>query len=202
MGDGHIEFKSDLSKEEHEMVVRRLKVLPNFPKKGLKFKDLSHVIGDPKVFRTVIGAFVKRYKDMNITAVAGIESRGFIFASPVALGLKVPFVPFRKPGKLACQSVGVDIKMKRQSHTVDSDQSTFGKDRLEMHEGGFKEGDRVLVIDDMLGSGSTLKGACDLAAVVGAEVVECAVVTELRGLGGRDALPEGKKIYILLEEVA
>ena len=142
-----------------------------------------------KVFRLVISAFVERYKDMQITVVAGIESRGFIFAAPIALGLKVPFTPLRKPGKLPCESVGIDIKSR----------GDFGKDRLECMEKGFRQGDRVLVIDDMLGSGKTLMGACDLTAMFGAQVVECAVVTELKGMRGRENLQD-MKVYVLLED--
>jgi len=197
MGEVTVEFKSDLPEEQHELVVRRVQVVPNFPKSGLVFKDLSHVIGDPKSFRYVIDLFVNRYRDMGITAVAGIESRGFIFASPVALGLKLPFVPFRKPGKLPCESVGIDINLEVKRAGASS--SSFGKDRLETHEGGINQGDKILIMDDMLGSGATLKGACELCEKFGAVPVECAVITELRGMKGRKML-EGYSVYVLLQE--
>eukprot|EP00286_Rhodomonas_abbreviata_P028760 CAMPEP_0181308720 /NCGR_PEP_ID=MMETSP1101-20121128/11625_1 /TAXON_ID=46948 /ORGANISM="Rhodomonas abbreviata, Strain Caron Lab Isolate" /LENGTH=203 /DNA_ID=CAMNT_0023415145 /DNA_START=39 /DNA_END=650 /DNA_ORIENTATION=- len=179
-----------LSPKEREQVTRKLQVVPNFPRPGLNFTDVSSVIEDPEAFKIVIDAFVKRYKTMKVTAVAGIESRGFIFAAPIALGLGVPFVPIRKPGKLPCCSVGVDFKFGRGFH---------GKSRLEVREGALGESDNVLIIDDMIGSGSTLMGAAELVRKVGAKVVECACAVELEGLGGRQLTEQKCDVFVLLD---
>ena len=159
---------------------------------GLQFKDLSLLLANPKAFGGVIDALVAKYSKRNITAVVGIglcclpaappcavtrssrrsgiltlcarcvrvlvsECRGFCFAAPVAIALKVPFIPLRKPGKLPSKSIGVDFKQ-----SAGKGAAYFGKDRLEMHEDGLLPGSRVLVIDDMLGTGSTMYGACEL----------------------------------------
>ncbi|EKX49380.1 hypothetical protein GUITHDRAFT_104910 [Guillardia theta CCMP2712] len=182
-----------ISAEAQQAVVDSIRVVPNFPKPGLFFKDLSLLLGNPAAFGSTIDALVHKYAGRGITAVVGIECRGFCFAAPVAIALKVPFVPFRKPGKLPCKSIGIDFKQSAGKHSA-----YFGKDRLEMHEDGLTAGSKVLVIDDLLGTGSTMFGACELVEKVGATVVECACIVEVKELAGRERVK--RDIFILIED--
>mmetsp|Transcript_6064 Transcript_6064/g.9673 ORF Transcript_6064/g.9673 Transcript_6064/m.9673 type:complete len:195 (+) Transcript_6064:58-642(+) len=184
----------EVSEECANTVVGAVRLVPNFPKPGLNFKDLSLLMGNPVAYKAVIDSLINKYRDSGIGAIVGIECRGFCFASPVALGLNVPFVPFRKAGKLPCKSVGVDFKLGAGRNSA-----SFGRDRLEMHEDGLAPGSKVVIIDDMLGTGSTMVGACELVELVKCEVVECAVVVELPGLGGRENIK--KPLFVLVEDV-
>lgn len=177
-------------------IVSSIRVVPNFPKPNLLFKDLSLLLANPKAYGGVIDALVAKYAKRDVTAVVGIECRGFCFAAPVAIALKVPFIPLRKPGKLPSKSIGVDFKQ-----SAGKGAAYFGKDRLEMHEDGLKEGSRVLIIDDMLGTGSTMYGACELVAKANAIVVECAAVTEVQELAGRERVKkyQNQDMFILIE---
>mmetsp|Transcript_9831 Transcript_9831/g.19604 ORF Transcript_9831/g.19604 Transcript_9831/m.19604 type:complete len:198 (+) Transcript_9831:128-721(+) len=182
-----------LTEEEQKRLLESVTVVENFPRPGLAFKDLSTVLGDAVAFQAVVNTFVKRYAARGVTAVVGIESRGYCFAAPVALELGVPFVPFRKPGKLPCKSVGVDFNLGGWNKSA-----AFGSDRLEMREDGMEKGSKVLIIDDMLGTGATLIGACALVERVESTVVECACVVDLKGLQGRDRLK--CPFFILIED--
>lgn len=177
-------------------IVDCIRVVQDFPKPGLQFKDLSLLLANPKAFGGVIDALVAKYSKRNITAVVGIECRGFCFAAPVAIALKVPFIPLRKPGKLPSKSIGVDFKQ-----SAGKGAAYFGKDRLEMHEDGLLPGSRVLVIDDMLGTGSTMYGACELVNKVNATVVDCACITEVKELSGRERVKkyQNQDMFILIE---
>uniref|UniRef100_A0A7S0YY37 adenine phosphoribosyltransferase n=1 Tax=Hemiselmis tepida TaxID=464990 RepID=A0A7S0YY37_9CRYP len=181
---------------EKERVVECVRIVPDFPKPGIAFKDLSLVLGDPLAYQLCIDVFVKRYAGKGITAVVGIECNGFVFAAPISLALDVPFVPFRKPGKLPCKSIGVDFQT-----GAGIGAPAFGADRLEMHEDALRKGAKVLIVDDMLGTGATLKGACELVEKVGGQVVECACCVAMSGLGGRELLAEQNiKLFTVLED--
>eukprot|EP00961_Rhodomonas_salina_P286075 3865360-Rhodomonas_salina.2 len=175
--------------EMEEKVFKKLQVVPNFPRPGLNFTDITPVLEDPVAFQLLVDAFVSHYKDRKITAVAGVESRGFIVAAPVALAMQVPFVPLRKPGKLAWGSVGVDFRI---------GSGIYSKGRLECREGALGSDDNVLIIDDMIASGSTLVGACQLVRKMGANVVECAAAVEIEGLGGRELVEDTSSCFVLL----
>ncbi|KAK7330731.1 hypothetical protein VNO77_24929 [Canavalia gladiata] len=164
----------------------KIRVVPNFPKPGIMFQDITTLLLDPKAFKDTIDLFVERYKGKNISIVAGIEARGFIFGPPIALAIGAKFVPLRKPKKLPGKVISQEYILE------------YGRDCLEMHVGAVEHGDRALVVDDLIATGGTLCAAMDLLERVGAEVVECACVIELPELKGRERL-NGKGLYVLVE---
>ncbi|RAL54683.1 hypothetical protein DM860_001811 [Cuscuta australis] len=144
-----------------------IRVVPDFPKPGIMFQDITTLLLDPKAFKDAIDLFVERYKGKNITIVAGIEARGFIFGPPIALAIGAKFVPLRKPKKLPGEVI-------RQEYELE-----YGRDCLEMHVGAVGPTDRALVVDDLVATGGTLCAAMDLLERAGAEVIECACVIEI-----------------------
>ncbi|KAH9331941.1 hypothetical protein KI387_004049, partial [Taxus chinensis] len=153
--------------ERVRRIAAAIRVVPDFPKPGIMFQDITTLLLDHKAFRDSIDIFVERYKDKNITVVAGIEARGFIFGPPIALAIGAKFVPMRKPKKLPGEVISVEYALE------------YGTDRMEMHVGAVQSGDRTLIVDDLIATGGTLCAAISLLERVGAEVVECACVIEL-----------------------
>ena len=151
--------------------------IPDFPKKGIIFKDITTILLDPTAFRKVVDAFVSRYKEMRIDAIACVESRGFVFGAPLAYLLGTKYVLARKKGKLPYKTVEVSYDLE------------YGSETLEMHEDAIRKGDRVLVMDDLLATGGTATATCKLCEKLGGNVVEAAFVIELEYLGGRKRLP-------------
>ncbi|KAI6702257.1 hypothetical protein NL676_011393 [Syzygium grande] len=164
----------------------RIRVVPNFPKPGIMFQDVTTLLLDPQAFKDTIDLFVERYQGKNISVVAGIEARGFIFGPPIALAIGAKFVPLRKPKKLPGEVIS-------EEYTLE-----YGRDCLQMHVGAVEPGDRALVVDDLIATGGTLCAAMNLLERVGAQVVECACVIELPDLKGRERL-HGKPLYVLVE---
>jgi adenine phosphoribosyltransferase len=150
--------------------------VPDFPKPGIVFKDITPLLADGKMLSVTVDRLVAPFKDKNITAVAGMESRGFIFGVPVAERLGVGFVPIRKPGKLPAETISETYQLE------------YGTDSLEMHRDGLSESDRVLLVDDLLATGGTAHAAANLVRQLGAAVVGVAFVIELAFLSGRDKL--------------
>lgn len=150
--------------------------VPDFPKPGILFKDITTLIKDPALFSEVIDWFVETYNGSNITSVAAIEARGYLFASAVAYRLKAGLVPIRKPGKLPADTISVSYDLE------------YGSDSVEVHRDAFEKGSRVLLIDDLLATGGTAGAACQLIEKAGAEVVSVAFVIELDFLSGKDKL--------------
>ncbi|CDP09925.1 unnamed protein product [Coffea canephora] len=164
----------------------KIRVVPNFPKPGIMFQDITTLLLDPKAFKDSIDLFVDRYKGKNISVVAGIEARGFIFGPPIALAIGAKFVPLRKRKKLPG-------KVYREEYDLE-----YGSDCIEMHVGAVDPGERALVVDDLIATGGTLRAAMNLLERAEAEVVECACVIEIPDLKGRDRL-NGKPLYVLVE---
>ena len=152
--------------------------IPDFPKPGIIFKDITPVLSDSALFRDVIDHFARTYRDQEIDAVVGIESRGFIFGAPLALALNAAFVPIRKPGKLPFRKARVDYDLE------------YGTDSLEAHEDAFHTGHRTLVVDDVLATGGTAAAAIRLARQIGADVKAVCFLVELTFLNGRSKLPD------------
>jgi adenine phosphoribosyltransferase len=146
--------------------------IPDFPKPGILFKDITPVLADPAAFGQVTDAFVALSRIHGATRVVGIESRGFIFGAPVARELGVPFAPVRKPGKLPYETARVDYTLE------------YGTDALEIHTDGVAPGDRVVVVDDLLATGGTAQAACQLIEQQGATIAGVLVVIELTFLEG------------------
>ncbi|XP_055833115.1 adenine phosphoribosyltransferase 1-like [Solanum dulcamara] len=162
-----------------------IRVIPDFPKPGIMFQDITTLLLDPKAFKDTIDLFVERYKDKNIRVVAGIEARGFIFGPPIALAIGAKFVPMRKPKKLPGEVISEEYSLE------------YGTDKMEMHVGAVQAGERALVVDDLIATGGTLTAAMRLLERVGVEVVECACVIELPELKGRDRLGD-KPLFVLV----
>jgi len=150
--------------------------IPDFPKPGIVFKDITPLVKDPATLRLAVQQLLHPFLGRDITAVAGMEARGFIFASLVAWELGVGFIPLRKPGKLPydVHSVSYDLE--------------YGSATLEAHVDAFDSDDRVLLIDDLLATGGTAKASCELIEKLGATVEACAFVVELEFLNGRKRL--------------
>ncbi|PON91104.1 Adenine phosphoribosyl transferase [Trema orientale] len=166
-------------------IASAIRVIPNFPKPGILFQDITTLLLDTKAFRDTIDLFVERYKGKDISVVAGIEARGFIFGPPIALAIGAKFVPMRKPNKLPGEVISEEYSLE------------YGSDKMEMHVGAVQAGERALVIDDLIATGGTLCAAIRLLERVGVDVVECACVIELPELKGRDRLGD-KPLFVLV----
>ncbi len=159
--------------------------IPDFPKKGIVFKDITPMLGDGGAFGKVIDAFAERIDGKGVTKVVGIESRGFIFGSALAHKLELGFVPVRKPGKLPYQTV-------RESYELE-----YGTDAIEMHRDAVGAGEKVVLVDDLLAAGGTLAACANLVKSVGGDAVCSLLVIELGFLNGRQRLP-GHDIHALI----
>lgn len=166
-------------------VRERVRAVPDFPKPGILFRDITPVLADPKAFHMVIDAFVERFIGQRVDAVVAIDSRGFIFGAPLASRLNTRFVPARKPGKLPAATVRVEYALE------------YGQASLEMHEDALTSGDQVVVIDDLLATGGTAGAAGELVLSRGAEVLAYAFVIELGGLGGRSKLEPAPVVSLI-----
>ena len=153
-------------------VVNAIRDIPDFPKPGILFKDITPVLADGILMKRILDHLVERYADQKIDGVVGMESRGFIFGTPLAIALGASFIPARKPGKLPYDTVSFSYDLE------------YGSNTLEMHTDAVKRGDRILILDDLLATGGTANATVNLVETLGAEVVECAFVIELGFLGG------------------
>lgn len=159
-----------------EQFRNRIRNIPDFPRAGIQFKDITPLVRDPAALRLAVRELVAPFRDRGLTAVAGMEARGFIFGSLAAWELGTGFVPLRKPGKLPydVQSISYDLE--------------YGSATLEMHIDAVSPGDRVLLVDDLIATGGTAAASCRLIEDLGASVAGCAFVVELDALGGRALL--------------
>ena len=169
-----------------ENIKKAIRTIPHFPKKGIMFRDITTLLKDATAFKAAIDALVDRYRNQPFDVVAGIESRGFIIAGAIAYLLGKGFIPIRKPGKLPAETYRVDYELE------------YGKDAIEMHKDSVYQGDRVLLLDDLLATGGTMKAACELVEKAGGTVVECAFIVDLPDLKGRDKLKD-YQVFTLVE---
>lgn len=165
---------------------RAVRNVPDFPKPGVLFRDITPVLASPGMFGRVMMALASPFEGQGITHVVSIESRGFILGAPVALELRAAFVPARKPGKLPAQTV-------REDYTLE-----YGSAALEIHADALRGAKGVLVVDDILATGGTAAATCRLVERLGARVVACAFMIELTALNGRVALA-GKRVESLVQ---
>lgn len=159
--------------------------IPDFPKPGIQFKDITPLVRDPAMLRLAVQRLIQPFRGEPLTAVAGMEARGFMFGSLAAWELGVGFVPLRKPGKLPYDVHSISYELE------------YGTASLEVHVDAVKGGDRVLLVDDLIATGGTAEASCRLVEQLGAEVAGCAFVVELDGLGGRERLGS-RRIHSLL----
>jgi len=164
----------------------RIRHVPDFPKPGILFYDVTTLLGDREGFGLAIDTMLKPHKPGSIDLVVGIESRGFIFGAAMADRLKVGFAPVRKPGKLPS-------KTRSASYSLE-----YGKDSLEVHEDAAAKGQRVLIVDDLLATGGTAAATVGLIRGLGADVVGVQFLIELVGLDGRKKL-QGEKVHAVLQ---
>ncbi len=164
----------------------KIRDIPDFPKKGIVFKDLTTLLNDHEAFNFVVEALTENARGLKPDYIAGIEARGFILAPAVAHKLGIGFIPIRKPGKLP--------------HTVEkiSYDLEYGSNTLEIHVDAAEKGKRVLIIDDLLATGGTAHAACQLVEKIGAKVAGMSFLVELDFLSGRNNLPKGVEIFSII----
>jgi adenine phosphoribosyltransferase len=150
--------------------------IPDFPKPGILFKDITPLLAEPAAFQHTIDCLAERYRGRSIDTIAAAEARGFLFAAPLALALKKPMVPLRKPGKLPYKTHALKYELE------------YGSAELQLHIDAVDKGSRVLLVDDLLATGGTMEAGCRLIEKAGGTVVECAFLVELTFLKGRDRL--------------
>lgn len=159
-----------------ENLKKLIRDVPDFPKKGIIFKDITPLLQDPKGLRTAVEAISQHYKGKKIDIIVGAEARGFILAPTVAFNLGAGFVPVRKPGKLPYKKIS-------ESYALE-----YGTDTLEMHKDGIKKGQNVLMVDDLLATGGTMAACCKMVESLGGNIAGCTFLIELAFLNGRNAL--------------
>jgi adenine phosphoribosyltransferase len=161
--------------------------IPDYPKKGIIFRDITTLLGNPRAFRRAVDELVQPYAGVRIDKVAGIEARGFILGGAVAHQLSIGFVPVRKKGKLPWKVIGEDYALE------------YGTDRIEIHEDAVQKGDNVILVDDLIATGGTAFAAISLLERAGAKVVGCSFVIDLPDLGGADKIRAmGKEVKTLV----
>jgi adenine phosphoribosyltransferase len=165
-----------------------IRTIPDHPKPGIQFRDITTLLSDPGGLRMAVDGIADRFSSDSIDVVVGIEARGFIFGTAIAYRLGLGFVPLRKQGKLPGATVGRDFELE------------YGKDRIELHVGAVRPGQRVLLIDDLIATGGTAEAGILLLREAGAEIVECDFVVALPELGGVSRLEAlGCKVHSLCE---
>ena len=180
---------SDIAAERDALRQRlraTLRDVPDFPTPGIVFKDITPVLGDPSLLRQLIAAMAASWEESAVTHVAGIESRGFILAAPIAIALGAGFIPIRKRGKLPWITSGIDYALE------------YGFDRLEIHVDACPFPARVLLVDDVLATGGTAAAGCQLIEQVGGTVVGCAFLLSIAGLQGARRISH-RRVESLLE---
>jgi adenine phosphoribosyltransferase len=159
-------------------LIDTIRNVPDFPKKGIVFRDITTLLKDRQAFATAIDAFFERYKTARIDKVVSVESRGFVFGAPLAYRLHAGFVPVRKPGKLPAPTI-------KQEYALE-----YGTDAVEIHQDAITSGERVLLLDDLLATGGTIQAACGLVRRLGGRIIGLAFLIELSFLGGRNRLSD------------
>ena len=168
-----------------ESLREKIREIPDFPKPGILFYDITTLLKDPAAYKEAIDLMLEPYKDEQIDIVVGMESRGFIFSSPMAYQLDAGLVPVRKLGKLPAETITVEYALE------------YGSNTLEIHRDAIQPGQRVLIVDDLLATGGTVAAACQLVEMAGGAVQEVAFLIELVGLDGRSKL-EGQHVHVVL----
>ncbi len=164
----------------------KIRAIPDFPKKGIMFRDITTLLRDAHGFNHVVNELFERYKNQKISYVVGIESRGFILGAALAHKLGIGFIPIRKKGKLPAEVIREEYELE------------YGKDVVEIHKDALAKGDKVILVDDLIATGGTALASCKLLEKVGAEILECAFVIDLPELKGKEKLAP-RKVFALVE---
>jgi adenine phosphoribosyltransferase len=160
--------------------------VPDFPKKGIIFKDITTLVKEPEVFKYSIDQLVEQYQDASIDKIVSVEARGYIFGGVLAYKLNCGFIPVRKPGKLPGETLAMDYTLE------------YGTNTVEIHKDGIQSGDRVLVFDDLLATGGTVHATCKLVEQLGGTIMGCAFLINLKFLSGTEKL-KGYPVFSLIE---
>lgn len=168
-------------------IKKSIRNIPDHPKPGIQFKDITTAIKDPKIFKEIVDRMAAHFANEKIDYVAGIDARGFIFGATLAYKLGCGFVPVRKPGKLPADIIFEEYDLE------------YGNDRLEIHKDAFQKGDRVIIVDDLIAVGGTAEAAAKLVKRLGAEIVAFAFAVELTALKGREKLQPLAEVYSLIK---
>ncbi|GAX61065.1 adenine phosphoribosyltransferase [Candidatus Scalindua japonica] len=150
--------------------------IPDFPKEGIVFKDITPLLQNPSSLKEIVDKFTERYANQKVDVIVGAEARGFLFGPAVAVNLNAGFVPVRKPGKLPYETASMTYELE------------YGTDTLEIHKDAIKAGDNVLMLDDLLATGGTMAASCKLVESLGGNITGCAFLIELNFLNGKDKL--------------
>ncbi len=159
-----------------EYIKSKVRSIPDWPIKGVIFRDITTLLQDPLAHREISNIFYNRYADQHIDKIVGIDARGFLFGSVLAYRLDIGFIPIRKKGKLPYDTIG-------ESYALE-----YGEETVEIHEDAFSRGERVVIIDDLIATGGTIAAAANLVQKLEAKIIECAFVLELPDLKGREKL--------------
>jgi len=171
-----VEVISKINYNDEQLIKDKIRTIPNWPKEGIMFRDITTLLQDAEGFEAVVRVLEKRYKDQEIDAIAGIESRGFILASALAARIGKGVVLIRKPGKLPAETISEEYELE------------YGTDKIEIHKDAVKPGQKILLMDDLIATGGTCAAAGNLIEKLGGEVIETAFIVELPELGGRKKL--------------
>ncbi len=158
------------------MLKELVRDIPDFPKKGIVFKDITPLLQDPSSLKEIVNKITDHYTNQKIDMIVGAEARGFLFGPAVAINLNAGFIPVRKPGKLPYETASETYELE------------YGTDTLEIHRDAIKAGDNVLMVDDLLATGGTMAACCKLVESLGGNIVGCAFIIELGFLNGKDLL--------------
>ena len=179
--------EEEIIKANLKLIKNKIRTIPNFPKQGIQFRDITTLLKDPEAFGKTIEILCNRYKDKKIDVVAGIESRGFIIAGILASRLNVGFVPIRKKGKLPAEIL-------QQEYDLE-----YGTDIIEIHKDAITPGSNVLLVDDLIATGGTALASCQVIEKLGGKIEECAFIIELEDLNGRKKIEDkGYKLFSIV----
>lgn len=177
-----------MTQEKLALIKSSIKSIPDYPKPGILFRDITSLMENPLAYSATMQVLIEQYQDKGITKVIGTEARGFLFGAPLALELGVGFVPVRKPGKLPREVIGESYELE------------YGQDTLEIHVDAIVEGDKVLLVDDLLATGGTIEATTKLVRRLGGVVEDAAFVINLPELGGEERLKDiGLNVYSICD---
>jgi len=179
--DGNYDYQKSC-----EYIKSKVRSIPDWPIKGVIFRDITTLLQDPTAHREISRIFYNRYANKNIEKIVGIDARGFLFGSVLAYNLDVGFIPIRKKGKLPYKTIG-------ESYSLE-----YGQETIEIHEDALTSGERVVIIDDLMATGGTIGAAVNLVEKLGGDIVECAFVVELPDLNGKAKLGN-RKVFSIIE---
>ena len=173
-------------KAKYDYIKSKVRSIPDWPIKGVIFRDITTLLQDPKAFKAICSIFCNRYVNQKVDKIVGIDARGFLFGSVLSYELEIGFVPIRKKGKLPYKTIS-------ESYTLE-----YGEETIEIHEDAITRGDRVVIIDDLMATGGTIAASATLVEKLGGDILECAFVIELPDLKGREKM-ENRNCFSIIE---